>query len=840
MRSLTPLTILLLTAACSAAIDAGAPVSEKPDPVGIEFFEKHIRPVLAEKCYGCHSTEKGKSKGGLLLDTREGIRAGGDTGHAVVPGNVGESVLLKRLRATDKDELMPPPKEGGPLAPEIVARFEQWIKMGAPDPRENSGPKPVAKKIDVEAGRKFWAFQQVTPVEPPKVTDAQWPRGDVDRFLLAAMEVAKIKPAVDAEKAPMLRRVFFDLVGLPPAPEDIDAFLKDHSPDALAKVVDRLLATREFGERWGRHWLDVARYGESTGRERNFTFPEAWRYRDWVIAAFTEDKPYDQFIREQIAGDLLPNSSPQQRDRQIVATGFLALGPKGLNEKNKAQFAADVVDEQIDVATRAILGTSVACARCHDHKFDPISQKDYYAMAGIFRSTETYYGTAGPRNRNATELIPLSTPSLVTAAKDEIEVEEGAEGTTFTPAQRQRILKRAEAKNPKLAARMRTMPPEQFARATERLREKLGNAGNKKKGYAEVKPSDPATPACMGVLEGKPSNARILIRGEIDQPGDIVPRGFAEVLTLGQAPGIPASQSGRAQLADWLVQNPLAARVMVNRVWLHLFGDGLVRTPDNFGFNGEKPTNASLLDTLAAKFRTPAAEGGMGWSVKRLIRELVLTRAYGLSSAHDSYAVEVDPDNRLHWRQESRRLDAESIRDAMLAASGQLDSKPGEGSLVSAIGNAYVGKQVKPETFTNYESRKRSVYLPIVRDNVPEVLDLFDFAEPSLVIASRESTNVPSQALFMMNNGFVREQAMAMAKRVLGTPIGFPERVNLAHLLALGRPATAAEQTRAHRYLLAEATDLIPSKGNQAAAAEMSWATFCQALFASAEFRYLR
>ncbi len=826
---------LLVVSCARAALTPDVPVAGAPDAGGVEFFEKNIRPVLSQKCYGCHSTEGGKSKGGLLLDTREGIRAGGDSGHAVVPGNVKDSLLIKALSYTDKDLAMPPKKEGGKLPDDVIGKFEQWVQMGAPDPRENAAGKIVVRKTwDVEEGRKFWAYQPPKAEPAPAVKDATWPRSDVDHFLLAAMEAKGLHPVVDADKATLIRRVYFDLIGLPPRPEEVDAFLKDNTPNAYAKIVDRLLASPQFGERWGRHWLDVARYGESSGKERNFTFPTAWRYRDWVIAAMNVDKPYDQFIREQIAGDLMPHSTPEQRDQLVIATGFLAIGTKSLNEKNRELFRMNTVDEQIDTTTRAVLATTVGCARCHDHKFDPIAQKDYYAMAGIFKSSETYFGTGdSAKGKNGTALIPLAMMEKTAAPSPGV----AATPPTATKPDFKQRLAEIERRNPKAAARIKALPPARQPQVLERVMARIGENSPAKKNASAAPAASSTKAECMGVLDARPGDARLLVRGEIDQPADMIPRGVVAVLTNGAVPKIPGTASGRLELANWLTAstNPLTARVMVNRVWQHLFGEGIVGTADNFGATGEKPSNPALLDALALQFMRE------GWSVKSLIRSIVQTRAYQLSSASDPKAMDSDPDNHLFWRQAPRRLDAEAIRDAMLAASGQLDIAPAQGSFVATIGEAYVGRGVRPEVFTNYESHKRSVYLPIVRDNVPEVLDLFDFAEPSLVIASRDVTNVPSQALYLMNNRFVREQADALAQRVLTAPLDFPGRINLAHQLTLGRPATTAEFQRAHAYLLSEAQALMPAKDtSKEAAALQSWATFCQALFASAEFRYLR
>ncbi len=839
MRLLLAAPFALANLAAAALVPKAAPAAAQ-----LDFFEQRIRPVLANKCYKCHAADSEKIKGGLLLDTRAGVLAGGDNGAVVVPGDPKNSALIKSLKWVDKDTQMPPKEQ---LPADVIADFEKWVAMGVPDPREGDArtAKAVKPPIDIEKGRQFWAFQPPKAVAAPAVKDTVWPRTDIDRFLLAGIEEKKLKPVADAEPRALVRRLYFDLIGLPPTPEEVGAFVVAAARDqakAVEAVVDRLLASPQFGERWGRHWLDIARYAESTGKERNFTFPEAWRYRDWVIAAMNADKPYDQFIREQIAGDLLPAANDAARDALKIATGFLALGPKSINEKNREQFRMDLIDEQIDVMSKAVLGVTVACARCHDHKFDPIRQADYYAVAGIFRSTQTLYGTdnLGGKNRNASALIPLGPAPAASAATPESKP--AAPSVTDLDARLAKMM----AADPKRAARFANLSTAQKEQLAKRFTEKFSaplappTKANKRKGaYAMMKGAGPKTgaPQCMGVQEGSPTDARILTRGEVDQPTDTVPRGFVQVLSTKTPPVIPANASGRVELADWLTSrdNPQTARVMVNRVWSHLFGQGLVRTPDNFGATGEKPGNPALLDTLAVKFME------QGWSVKQLVRSIVTSRAYQLGSAHDSAANEVDPDNRLIWRQAPRRLDAEAIRDAMLAASGKLDLTPDPSSFVALKGDAYIGRGVKPESFTEYQSSKRSAYLPIVRDCVPEVLDLFDFAEPSLVVAARDVTNVPSQALYLMNNTFVREQAAALAKRVLAQPLDHAERIDLAYQLALGRAATPPEIERAQHYLLDEARGLVSVKGgDKDKASELAWTTFCHALFACAEFRYLR
>ncbi len=379
----------------------------EPTAKQIEFFEKKIRPVFVSKCYKCHSAKSKKLKGELLLDTREGIRRGGETGHGIVPGNLDESMVLSAIRY---DGLEMPPDEQ--LPDNVIADFERWIKMGAPDPRDGKSA-PIRHTINFEKAREFWAFKPIGNPKPPKTNDPKWALYEIDHFILSRLEAKELKPILDAEPRVLVRRLYFDLIGLPPSPEQVEEFVADPSPAAFASLVDRLLKSPQFGERWGRHWMDVVRYAESTGMERNYTFPQAWHYRDYVIDAFNSDLPFDQFIKEQVAGDLLPSKDKKQRDKQLIATGMLAMGPKSLNERNKEKFAMDIVDEQIDVISRAFLGLTASCARCHDHKFDPIPQKEYYQLAGIFRSTNTFFGTGGGRgNRQAGQLIALRADAL--------------------------------------------------------------------------------------------------------------------------------------------------------------------------------------------------------------------------------------------------------------------------------------------------------------------------------------------------------------------------------------------------------------------------------------------
>jgi len=818
---------------------------EKISPDQLAFFEKKIRPVLVAKCYQCHSAEAEKVKGGLLLDTREGLRAGGSSGHAIEPGNLSGSLLIAALRSDKKDQMMPPKER---LSPEVIADFEKWVLMGAPDPRDSKAK--VTTKPTLAEGKNFWSFQPVKPVGFPQPKDAKWSATDVDRFILRKLEEKQLKPVGDADAATLARRLYFDLIGLPPTPEEVAAFVKDyesasgHRQLAITRLVDKLLASPHFGERWGRHWLDVARYAESSGKERNFAFPEAWRYRDYVIAAFNSDKPYDRFIREQVAGDLLPAKDAAQRNELLIATGFLAIGPKGLNERNREAFIMEQVDEQIDVTTRAVMAVTVSCARCHDHKFDPVTQRDYYAVAGIFKSTETHFGIAGNgKNRQPSTHVSLvksysPAPAPDAAAPAKSAAAEKTSPARLTPAM-EAALKRFAEKNPKAATRLKNMTEAEKIAAYERF---VGAGGGNapKPAKAAKKPDKyPETPAApkaggepngefaMAVLDGKPADCPIYVRGELEEKGPVIPRGFVTVLGADGPAKIAAGQSGRLELANWLTDpaNPLTARVMANRVWQHLFGDGLVSTSDNFGATGERPTHPELLDFLAARLVAS------GWSVKQLIREVALSRTYRLASAMDAKNFAADPENNLLWRANQRRLDAESIRDSILAVSGRLDARPATGSAVSNMADTDLGRAAR--TGLKSDSRHRSVYLPIVREMLPEALGLFDFAEPSLVVAAREVTTVPSQALYMLNSPFIRENAAAFAKRFQGTSADPRERITAAYQLAFSRPPTAAELTRAESYLNTHAS----GRGNSP---EAALTTFCQALFASAEFRYIK
>lgn len=796
------------------------------ETVDTTFFETRIRPVLIESCHKCHSVEAGKSKGGLLLDTKAGIQAGGDNGPAVVPGDIEESLLIAAISHSQPDLEMPPKKERLPEA--IIADFKKWIKDGAQDPRTESTGKISEAPTDLESGRKFWAFKKPVSQTPPKSSkNTDWAQSEVDQFVLRKLEENELSPSPDAEHEILLRRLHFDLTGLPPSSQEQTNFLTSVKHEgisrALAERVDHLLASDRYGERWGRHWLDVARFAESSGKEANFTFPEAWRYRDYVIDTFNEDIPFDRFITEQLAGDLITAKDDAERARLLIATGYLAIGPLSLNAMNREQSLADIADEQINASTQAFMATTVACARCHDHKFDPVSMEDYYSMVGIFRSSKTYYGTiVGPDNQLGGDLIhlpkSLGLPVFNQAMKQEEIAKLKQEKTDLIAKEKEAIA------NADQARKEGKDPAEFFS-----LQMAIGNIWRKGAIDGKLSLVDAAgepNVMCMGVTEAEEiKSSRVYERGDLATPRDPeVPRGFPEVVQLSSPPAIPDQESGRLQYAQWLTHpdHPLTARVMANRVWKHLFRTGIVRTTDNFGFNGARPSHPELLDYLAGQFVNEH-----DWSVKSLIRELVLSRTYRQSSTYRESAFLNDPENRLLWRMSKRRLDAEEIRDAMLSVAGDIDLKRPVGSLIAKTGNRNAAlllfaKNVPADLDG---MRHRSVYLPVVRDRLPDVLELFDFAESSLVTGHRETTNVPMQALYFMNSTFADERARSFAKRVK-TQIKNDDEIETAFQLCFNRPPDS-EETKLGRQFSSAA------KGPDALK------HYCQALLSTASFRNL-
>ena len=633
-----------------------------------------------------------------------------------------------------------------------------------------SAAEPAASELP-------WSFQPIARPKVPAVQDAGWPRDDIDRFVLAKLEAAKLSPNPDADRAALIRRLAYDLTGLPPAEADL---AENQTYEAL---VDRYLDSSRFGERWGRHWLDVARYADNTGRVWNAPLTYAWRYRDYVIDAFNKDKPFDRFITEQLAGDLVPAKSASEERENRIATGFLALGAHDLQTLNHEQFVMDGIDDQIDVTTRAFLGLSVACARCHDHKYDPVTMRDYYALAGIFYSTTMLPGVAHQRESGGGGYVnPAKLQILPTPAGRPVAGESG----THSMYDYQDRWRTGERKI------LFTTDPN-FA---------------------------------MGVAAATPRDCEIRLKGEPADRGEAPPRGDLRISGLPRLASVPASAGGRLELARWLTSpdNPLTARVMVNRVWQHLFGDGLVRTVDDFGTNSRPPVQQELLDHLATRFRDD------GWSVKRLIRAIVLSRTYRQSSASQPAGQEQNPDNTLLWRMNRRRLEWEPLRDSLLEVSGQLTSERPAGIQVSGIGGKSPKSQVA--SLLPIDSPYHTVYLPVLRDKLAEEYALFDFPNPCLLQGQREVTTVAPQALFFMNDKFVAKCVRETAERLLADAgPSDAERAAWAYQRVLRRPPTAEET--------ADAIALVKSLDRDLSEA-YHWAALIQSLFASAEFRCVR
>jgi hypothetical protein len=740
-------TALLLLAALLSAGRAGA-----AEPAADEFFEREVRPVLVERCLSCHGDKK--TKGDLQLNSRAAVLKGGGRGPAVVPGKPDDSLLVRALRH-DAAPRMPP---DGKLPAREIDVLTRWVALGAPWPQATPTLTAGGDFTITEEQRRFWSFQPVRAVPPPAVKDADWSGSPIDRFLQARREEKGVAAVGLADRRALIRRATFDLVGLPPTPDEVEAFVADGSPGAFAKVVDRLLASPGYGERWGRHWLDVVHYADTAGETADFPVPEAYRYRNYVIAAFNADKPYDEFVREQVAGDLLAGEGPRDRyAERLVATGFLAGARRfGFDPQNYQHLT---IEDTIDVLGKSVLGLTVACARCHDHKFDPISRADYYALYGILDSTR-YPFPGSEENKKAHDF-----PTLLPAAE------------------------------------VALLP----------------------------KPADAET--AYAVAEGAGHDVRVQLRGDPRNPGAEAPRRFLQVLG-GQA--LPAGEkgSGRRQLADWLTdsRNPLFARVMVNRVWQYHFGQGLVRTPNNFGKQGRLPTHPELLDWLADTFVAS------GWSVKSLHRTILLSRTYQLASADDPRARERDPDDELLWDFPRRRLDAEAIRDSLLFVSGTLDRSPGGPHPFPAAATWNFTQHTPFQAV--YETDRRSVYLMQQRLRRHPFLALFDGPDPNASTAERPVTTVPTQALFFLNNPFVHAQSERFAARLLRSAPADAQRIDLALALAYGRAATPEEVRDAQAFLTRYTRELeaagVPVEKRPAAA----WAGYARVLFAANEFIY--
>ena len=814
-----------------AAVADDKPTAQKAAEV---FFNDDVLPIFKQHCYSCHSHSAKKVKGGLVLDSRSGWAKGGETGPAVVPGKPDESRLIQAVRYKGLE--MPPT---GKLPEETIAKLERWVAAGAFDPRVTEA-KRSPETIDLNEGRKHWAFQPIREVSPPAVRDSQWPRNDVDRFVLGKLEGLSLRPVRDADRHTWLRRVSLDLNGLPPTVEQIEAFLRDETDQAETRVVDRLLDSRAFGERFARHWLDLVGYADQIGTANDLFAEHAWRYRDYVINAFRNDKPYDQFVREQLAGDLLAHDSPQQRAEQLTATGFLVLGDLTVVEADKPKLRIDVVDQQVDKVGRAFLGMTIGCARCHDHKFDPIPQRDYYALAGFFFSTESIVRA---------EWGVWSWPTVVELPETE---RQQAERLAQAERHRQRLAS-MQAERDKLQASKTEIDaalkkdgaaddPNRLALTKVQL-EQTERLKTLDRDIQHAEFFAPAPPRAIAVRDiAEPADMQITIRGNAYTLGDRVPRGFLQVASSSAKADVASKVSGRRELAEWIASsdNPLTARVAVNRIWQKLFGEGLARTVDYFGLPGERPSHPELLDHLARQFMAN------GWSQKRLIRSLVLSRIYRLSSSEpNADAVRVDPDNRLLWRMTRRRLDAEALRDSILLVSGRLIESHGGPSMPfeypENTGGLAPGGVNPPffrlNRFRPEQQFERTVYLPIIRSGPQagpsEIRNVFDFTQPAEFAGQRPATAVPTQALFLMNSGLLKERARDLAERALAAGPDETARLDRLWLRVFNRPITDGERQDSAAFL----TELRKENPTTMPDSELRcWAELCHALLASNEF----
>lgn len=906
----------------------------EPDAADIEFFEQKVRPLLVEHCYECHSSDD--ARGGLALDHRDGLLQGGDSGAAIIPGDPNRSLLIDAVLYKNLELQMPPKKA---MSADDVRTLEQWIQQGAADPRvaeSSASPKPTG--MSIEDGSRFWSFLPLSNPEIPSVRDDAWIKNPIDAFVLSQLDDAKLHPAPAADKRTLIRRISFNLIGLPPTPEEVSAFLLDDSPNAYSKLVDRLLESPHYGERWGRHWLDVARYADSNGLDENVAHGNAWRYRDYVVDAFNQDKPLDQFLIEQIAGDLLPEANQETK----TATGFLTLGAKVLAERDQEKVEMDIIDEQLDTIGKAFLGMTIGCVRCHDHKFDPLKQTDYYALAAIFKSTQTSKSAGGitkwhehsfadADEQERMKVIEKEIASkhaitrkftsdamalirnearikaadyLVAATKctpqmSLIEVASVAESFGLHPrilhhcrlhlqfhtddpffapwhalagsgnaAELDRhyrgLFEEVEAATEAASKQGKPLtklddPRLEMARAA--LHDPSGFLAipskpefafddttlNKYRALADeariFESNSPDATAAMGVRDREIlTSLPIHIRGSHRNLGTPVRREFPAVMRRSDMPTLfPRHQSGRLELARWMASptHPLTARVYVNRIWRWHFGSGIVASTENFGILGERPTHPEMLDWLAHYFMES------GWSTKQLHRLIANSNTYqmstqGTSSSSDSDANQADPENKLLSRFPQQRLDAEQIRDSVLAVTGRLDVTLG-GKTLPLRNRQYVFDHTSID-HTRYESIRRAIYLPVIRNNLYTMFEQFDFPDPTMPTGNRSSTIVAPQALLMMNSDLVIESADALALRLLASEKNPTRRVQLAYEHVLGRPASDQDIERTLMFI--GQTTSFEQAANSASQSiidePQAWSLFCQSLLACNEFFYLR
>jgi Protein of unknown function (DUF1553)/Protein of unknown function (DUF1549)/Planctomycete cytochrome C len=774
-----------------------------------QFFESKVRPILANNCYTCHT---GAQSGGLRLDSREAILKGGKSGPAVIPGSPEQSLLIQATSYTHARIKMPP---GDRLEDTEVADLSKWVSAGAVWP-QSAAPTPAAGpdyQITPQQ-RAFWSFQPIKNPVPPQARLDAWKRNAIDAFILAKLDEKKLTPSPRASKLALIRRATFDLIGLPPSPQDVDAFLADQSPHAFAKVVDRLLGSSNYGERWGRHWLDVVRYSDTAGDASDYPIPQAYLYRDYVVNSFNSDKPYDQFLREQIAGDLLPAATEPEKWEHTVATGYLGIARRF--NVNPLQNMHLTIDDTVDNLGKTVLGLSIACARCHDHKFDPIPNADYYAIYGIFQSTK-YPFPGSEKNHRPADLIPRSQAEYDAVMKPYLEELYKVTGRLGKVEGEKRAFVEG-------AENVRSAPGRTYQGILDEIKELEAQR-------APILARMPNVELAYAVTEGNPGNARIQKRGEPKELGDEAPRGFLKILYTKDTPKFQGS--GRLELAQWVTDptNPLPARVMVNRIWLHHFGKGLVATPSDFGKRGTPPTHPELLDYLATKFVES------GWSVKAMHRLIMLSETYQLASAENAADQEIDADNNFLWKFNRQRLDAESLRDSLLAISGELEPGPSGPHPFPHMGT-WMFMQHGPFNAV-YPSKRRSVYLMTQRIQRHPYLAMFDGADAAISTGLRPQTVTPIQALFFMNGELVHETAGTWAKRLIASQPNDQRRIESAYRTALGRAASKEELARAAQYI-ADARRVLQTTG--VASGEQgseALASYLRVLLASNEFLFV-
>ncbi len=844
-------------------------------PEQLNFFEQKIRPVLVSNCYQCHSAEAKKLAGGLRLDTREGMLKGGTSGQAaIVPGDPDKSLLIKAISYTDPKLQMP---YGGKLADAIINDFKQWVKIGAPDPRQNQSANTTKPQpYDFVEAKKFWSYQPVKNISPPPVKNTAWLRSPIDNFILAKLEEKMLMPVGDADKRTLLRRATFDLTGLPPMPREVEEFLQDRSANAFEKVIDRLLSSRHYGERWGRHWLDLGRYADTAGDNSDFPVPSAYKYRNYVINAFNQDKPYDQFIREQLAGDLLASRTEAEKFEQITATGYIAISRRFGSRDTDHNLA---IDDTIENVGKAFLGLSVNCARCHDHKFDPIPTKDYYALYGIFNSARyAFPGTEiYPHPHSLTPLVSGAEAERLQKYQTELgeldrkkeacQVERGiVRGKQLQQAPE--VLAKGISKGIKTDQIGREIPvgklieedqddrnlkaAEASPRSVEQINADLAVIKNR---MLELDAEVPRIEKAYAVTEGNPHHARIHRKGDPKNLGDEAPRGFLQILG-GQILPSDCKTSGRVELANWIsdAKNPLTARVMVNRIWLHHFGKGIVATPNDFGIRGKAPTHPELLDYLATQFIED------GWSIKKMHKLMMLSHAYQLGSLefrvssfenppvqtaqnskletpNPKLNTEIDVSNEYLWHFNRRRLDAEEIRDAMLMVSGALDRSVGEAHPFPPE-NTWKYSQHNPFVAT-YDHNQRSVYLMQQRIRAHPQLSIFDGADTNSAMGERVPSTTPLQALFMMNDPFIHKQADILAVRVGMAFNDDTRRIEYAYRLAFGRVPSLTEIKLALDYLRDIRPNLHELKLPEEEQTRAALASYLHVLLSSSEFIFV-